>query len=83
MNQIKLDNVDRELVKIAVDIYRPQIEGVLPDLLGDNSDEVDCNDAIFDYSRDFIHGDDQSLSTEENYCIAKDIADYYYPCEGS
>jgi len=78
----KMDAVDQELVKIAVAIYRPEIEGVLPDLLGDNSDPIDCNDAIFDYVRDFIHGDDQSLTYEENYFIARDIANYYYPTEG-
>lgn len=78
----KFDAVDQELVDIAVAIYQPQIEGCIPDLIGDSTDDIDNNDALFDYAGQVIHDDDPSLSYWESHKIASKIANYYFPVEG-
>jgi len=81
----KFDAVDLNLVKIAVEIYQPDIEGIIPDLLhgSDMTDSIDCHDAIFDYTRDHIANDDATMSHEAIILIAGKIASHYFPTTGS
>jgi len=81
----KFDAVDLNLVKIAVEIYQPHIEGCIPDLLAadDMTNMIDCNDAIFDFTRDHIASDDPTMTHEAIILIAGKIANHYFPTSGS
>jgi len=81
--QAKFDAVDKELVNIAVSLYQHEIEPNIPDLLlgCDENDMVDCNDALFDYARQYMHDDGANLDHYESITIARDIANRYFPTE--
>jgi len=66
-------------VQELVDLYRPKIEGMVPDLADGLDEREDAlRDSIYDYASDYIydrHADGATLETIR--AAAKQIAEYF------
>lgn len=73
--------MDQELKNIAVSLYAHEIDGLIPDLIGDTTTAQEGNDAVYDLASQHIYADDHTFTVEENDEIAQAVADSYFNIE--
>jgi len=73
--------MDKELKNIALSLYCHEIEGNIPDLIGDCENDSDNNDALCDYAGQHIFDDGSKMTADEISEVAQAVADYYFPKE--